>query len=265
MPELPEVETIVRELRQPLVGRTFTQVIVRWEKTIQTPVAEFKHNLPGKQIESIRRRAKYIWFHLSGGWSLFIHLKMSGNLQVLPVSTPCEKHVHTILRLDNGHEVRFKDTRKFGRAYLTRDPETVTGHLGPEPLADNFTLADFKALFHRKKGRLKPLLLNQAFIAGLGNIYADEACHDAGILPNRTADTLSAVELERLYHSIRKVLNHGIMHRGATFDEVYPGGKFQNFFQVYGRTGEPCRTCDQPVERIVLSSRSTHFCPNCQR
>ncbi len=265
MPELPEVETVVRGLRGPLVGRTFTAVTVLWPNAIKTPIPELQQRLPGQRIEAITRRAKYLQFHLSGGDTLFIHLKMSGDLLVEPETEPRHPHVRTIFSLDNAHELRFKDTRKFGRVYLVTDPTQVVSKLGPEPLADNFTLEAFKTLFQRKKGRLKPLLLNQEFIAGVGNIYADESCFMAKIDPRRQVDTLSSEELERLYHVIRQTLNAGIMHKGASLDSVYRGGEFQDHFQVYGRADEPCLTCGTPIVRIVLGGRSTHFCTQCQK
>ncbi|MCG3209963.1 MAG: Formamidopyrimidine-DNA glycosylase [Anaerolineae bacterium] len=265
MPELPEVETVVRGLRGPLVGRTFTGVTVRWPNSIKTPLFELNERLPGQRIEAITRRGKYLWFHLSGGDSLFLHLKMSGDLLVLPASEPDDPHVRTIFSLDNQHELRFKDTRKFGRVYLVAEPNEVIGKLGPEPLADDFTPDKFAALFERRSGRLKPLLLNQEFLAGVGNIYADESCHAAGLDPRRTVNSLSPVELERLYHAIRQALASGILHKGASLDAVYRGGEFQNHFRVYDRAGQPCLTCGSEIQRVVLAGRSTHFCSNCQR
>jgi formamidopyrimidine-DNA glycosylase len=264
MPELPEVETVVRGLRGPLVGRTFTGVTVLWPQAVKTPVSELKQRLPGQRIEAINRRGKYLRFELSGGDTLFLHLKMSGDLLVEPANEPPHHHVRTIFDLDNGHQLRFKDMRKFGRVYLVDDPDIVIGKLGPEPLADDFTKKDFLALFLRRTGRLKPLLLNQEFIAGIGNIYADESCFLAGIDPRRQVDTLSAAELEKLYHAIRQALERGIMFKGATLDDVYRGGEFQDYFQVYGRTNEACFTCGSPIQRVVLGGRSTHFCGQCQ-
>ena len=265
MPELPEVETVVRGLRGPLLGRTFTGVTVLWPNTIKTPIPQLKSQLPGQRIEAISRRAKYLQFHLSRGDTLFLHLKMSGELLVEPAAEPVHPHVRTIFDLDNQHQLRFKDTRKFGRVYLVADPHQVTGQLGPEPLADDFMVEDFQELFKGRSGRLKSLLLNQHFIAGIGNIYADESCFAAGIDPRRQADSLSPDELERLYHAIRQALTAGIRHKGASFDQVYRGGEFQDHFQVYSRNGEPCLTCGAEIQRIVLGGRSTHFCSNCQR
>lgn len=264
MPELPEVETTVRGLRGPLVGRTFTGVTVLWPKTINTPISDLEKRLPGQQIEAITRRGKYLQFHLSGGDTLFIHLKMSGELLVEPTDEPPHQHVRAIFDLDNNHQLRFKDMRKFGRIYLVDDPNMVVGKLGPEPLADDFTSEDFNALFQRRKGLLKPLLLNQEFMVGVGNIYANEGCFVAKIDPRRRTDTLSPEELERLYHAIRQVLNAGIMHKGASLDEVYRGGEYQDHFQVHDRAGEPCYNCGTKIQRVVLGGRSTYFCPQCQ-
>lgn len=265
MPELPEVETIVRGLRGPLVGRTFTGVTVTWPNSVKTPIPELEGRLIGQRIEAITRRGKYLQFHLSGGDTLIIHLKMSGDLLVEPAGEPRHPHVRTIFGLDNGCELRFKDMRKFGRVYLVDDPQKVTGKLGPEPLAADFKVEDFKALFQRRRGRLKPLLLNQEFIAGVGNIYADESCFLAGIDPRRPVDTLSATELEKLYHAIRRALTQGVTFKGASLDDIYRGGEFQNHFQVHARQNQACFNCGSPIRRVVLGGRSTYFCPQCQR
>jgi formamidopyrimidine-DNA glycosylase len=264
MPELPEVETVVRGLRGPLEGRTITGVTVRWPNSVKTSVTELKTELPGKRIEHISRRGKYLRFHLSDRRSLFLHLKMSGDLWVVPATDADDPYARTIFDLDNGYQLRFRDIRKFGRVYLVDNPDKVVGKLGPEPLAEDFTVVDFVALFERRSGRLKPLLLNQQFIAGIGNIYADESCHIAGLDPRRRVDTLSTTELERLYHAIRRTLNNGIIHKGASLDSVYRGGEFQNHFQVYGRRGQPCLNCGTEIQRIVLAGRGTHFCSQCQ-
>jgi len=265
MPELPEVETIVRGLQGPLVGRTFTSVEVGWRNSIRTPVSELTRELPGHTIAKLTRRGKYLHFHLSGDRSLFLHLKMSGDLLVEPTTTPRPPYVRTVFALDNGHELRFKDPRKFGRVFFVRDSGDVVGHLGPEPLEDDFTVERFIDLFTDRRGCLKALLLNQEFIAGIGNIYADESCFRAKINPLRRAQTLSSEELIRLYRAIRWVLQRGIMLKGASFDAVYRGGEFQDHFAVYGRTDEPCRKCRTPIRRTLVGQRSTHFCPECQR
>ena len=265
MPELPEVETVVRGLQGPLVGRTFIGVTVTWPRAIRPSPEHLRKVLPGRRVTALTRRAKFLVFHLEGGGALLIHLKMSGNLQVAPAGEAMPRHVHTVFDLDNGHQLRFQDTRKFGRVHLVEDPEEVTGRLGPEPLAPGFRPARFRALFEGRRGRLKPLLLNQEFLAGVGNIYADEGCFRAGLDPRRRVETLTAAELDQLYRGLREALRTGIMMRGASLDSVYRGGEFQNHFRVYGRTGEPCRKCRTPIRRVVLGGRSTHFCPECQR
>ena len=247
------------------MGRTFIGATVLWPRTVKTPLHALQDHLPGQRIEAITRRAKYLQFHLSAGQTLLIHLKMSGDLLVEPASEPLHHHVRAFFDLDNGRQLRFKDMRKFGRVYLVDDPDEVVGKLGPEPLGDDFAVEDFKALFQKRTGRLKPLLLNQEFIAGIGNIYADESCFLAGIDPRRAVNTLSEAALERLYQAIRQALNAGITHKGASLDDVYRGGEFQNHFQVYGRTDEPCYRCGRPISRVVLGGRSTHFCSRCQK
>jgi len=265
MPELPEVETIVRRLRGPLVGRTFTDVHVGWERIVQTPLEELVRRLPGQRIESIGRRGKYLVFRLSGEDSLIIHLKMTGDLQVCPAGGPLDRHAHTVFGLDDGHRLHFRDPRKFGRVYLTGDSSAVLGRLGPEPLDDALTEADFLALFGRRTGMIKPLLLNQEFIAGIGNIYADESLFQAGIRPQRRVATLSDDEKRRLYRAIRDVLSTAIASMGTSLaDAAYRGGTYQERFLVYGRAGQPCVTCGRPIQRVRLGQRSAHFCDNCQ-
>jgi formamidopyrimidine-DNA glycosylase len=266
MPELPEVETIVRRLRGPLVGRTFTDVQVGWERMVQVPVAELEARLPGQRIEDINRRGKYLVFRLSEGDSLIVHLKMTGDLGVLLASEPTHQHDRLIFGLDNGYQLRFRDPRKFGRVYLTADPATILGRLGPEPLDDLFTEDDFLALFDRRSAWIKPLLLNQEFIAGLGNIYADEALFLAGIQPQRKSDTLMEEDKRRLYQAIRQVLSMAIELKGASLaDEAYRGGEYQQRFLVYGRGDQPCPRCGSPIRRIWMGQRSAHFCSECQR
>jgi len=265
MPELPEVETMVRRLG-PLVGRTFTGVHVEWRRAVQTPVEELEKRLPGRRIEGIGRRGKYLVFQLSEGDSLIIHLKMTGDLRVSPASEALDRHDRIVFSLDDGRQLRFHDPRKFGRVYLTGDPACVLGRLGPELLDGAFTEDDFLALFDRHSAQIKPLLLSQEFMAGLGNIYADESLFLAGIRPQRRADTLSEEEKRRLYRAIRQVLTNAIEHMGSSLaDAAYQGGKYQEQFLVYGRGDQPCVTCGRPIARIRLGQRSAHFCHNCQR
>lgn len=270
MPELPEVETYVRELRPRLIGRTITSITVGWPRVLAgREVEEFQQRLIGQTIVELRRRGKYLVFQLSGGDYLLLHLKMSGRLQVVQATAPPDRHAHTIFDLDAGEQLRFHDPRKFGRVYLVSDLTTIVGSLGPEPLAEDFTPEMLDRLLSRRKGRLKPLLLNQTFLAGLGNIYVDEALHVAGLHPLRLANSLTPDERHRLYTAIRQVLQRGIEAQGTTFADANPflrpsgePGWYEP--QVYGRKGRPCPVCGTPIARILVGQRGTHFCPHCQ-
>jgi formamidopyrimidine-DNA glycosylase len=269
MPELPEVETTVRALRQPLIGRTFTAVRNDWPHHIARPgVAKLKSRIRNKRIEAINRRGKYLVFSLTEGETLIIHLKMSGHLSVVDKDTPAHKHDHTTFSLDNGQELRFRDQRKFGRVYLVRDPQTVLGGLGPEPLDPAFTVKVLKERLYGRRRALKPLLLDQTFVAGIGNIYADEALFYARLHPKRLANSLSQAEIKALHQAIQKVLTLGIEREGASIESyIKPDGSrgdMQNAVAVFRRTDSPCIRCGQPIKRIVISGRSTHFCPSCQ-
>lgn len=269
MPELPEVETTVRALREPLVGETFTEARLNWPRHIDRPDPdEFRARLPGLCVQAIDRRGKYLVFRLTQGETLIIHLRMTGHLSVVPGQTPLEKHTHTILGLANGKELRFRDTRKFGRVYLVRDPDDVLGKLGPEPLAPSFTVDVLAERLEGRSMRLKSLLLDQSFVAGVGNIYADEALYYAQLHPERAANTLSPADVSALHTAIQKVLRLGIEREGATLDRYRkPDGSFgsmQNAVAVFRRTDEPCYQCGTPIRKIVVGGRSTHFCPSCQ-
>jgi formamidopyrimidine-DNA glycosylase len=271
MPELPEVETVVRGLRLPLAGRTLDGVTVRWPRTIAFPsVDEFEARIVGRQVVSVGRRGKYVVIGLDKGY-LLIHLKMSGRLLVAPADEPQDMHTHTVFDLSDGRQLRFRDVRKFGRVYLVDDAELVTAGLGPEPLDDEFSLNAFRRLLDRRRGRLKSLLLNQAFLAGLGNIYADESLFAARLHPLRKADSLTPDEQARLYEAMRLVLSRAVAGRGTTLDDQGyvdargQAGAYQEQIAVYGRQGQPCPVCGTAIERIVVGGRSTHFCPQCQR
>ncbi len=270
MPELPEVETIVRALRRPLIGRTVTGFWTDWPRQIVTPEPDaLRLRIRGRTFEATRRRGKYLVFQMDQDEVLIIHLKMSGQLSVQSASQPADQYVHTVFQLDSGDELRFRDVRKFGRVYLVTDPETVLGHLGPEPLSADFTTDWLADQLRRRRRILKPLLLDQAFIAGIGNIYADEALHRAGIRPDRQSNSLQSVEITALHASIQTVLRLGIQRQGASIDGAYrqpdgSGGQMQELFAVYGRNGERCGRCGGLVERIVLGGRSTHLCGACQ-
>jgi formamidopyrimidine-DNA glycosylase len=175
-----------------------------------------------------------------------------------------EKHDRLALNFTNGSRLVFNDTRKFGRVWLTADAEDVTGGLGPEPLDETFTTEQFHQMLISRGRQLKPLLMDQTFIAGLGNIYADEALHLAKLHPLTQSNGITPEQTGRLLEAIRAVLSEGIRRNGASIDWVYRGGDFQNHFRAYGRTGEPCPVCGTPIERLVVGQRGTHICPNCQ-
>ncbi len=270
MPELPEVETIVRDLREPLVGQTIVDVRNDWPRLIALPdLAELRARIGGRIIEAINRRGKYLVFNLDGGETLIIHLKMSGQLSVVAATEPADPYVHTAFVLASGEELRFHDVRKFGRVYLVRDPGLVLGDLGPEPLSAAFNPDWLVDQLQQRRRVIKSLLLDQTFIAGVGNIYADEALFLAGINPGRRSDSLTAAEARALHAAIRRVLKLGIARNGASIDGAYrrpdgSSGDMQLEFAVYGRAEEPCIRCPGIVQRIVLGGRSTHYCNACQ-
>lgn len=270
MPELPEVETLAHGLRPLLTDRTIVAAAVDWPRTVALPaVGEFETRIVGQRIHAVSRRGKYLILQLDQDYLVF-HLKMSGRLHITPGGTPPDRHTRLRLELDNHQQLRFQDPRKFGQAYLTSNLDQVTQTLGPEPLADDFTCENFCRLLTKRSGRLKSLLLNQSFLAGLGNIYADEALFMARIHPLRSADSLLPEEQVRLYQSICSVLDSAIKNQGTTLqDRSYldvhgQEGTYQDQIAVYGRKGKPCRRCQTPIERIVIGGRATHFCPNCQ-
>jgi len=270
MPELPEVETIANGLRQgsfespSILGRTILRADLLWARTLAEPTPDiFLKRIQGQKIETIGRRGKFLQMGLSQDWLLY-HLRMSGDLLVEAQPAVTAPHHRLILILDEGLQLAFNDTRKFGRVWLVRDPETVTGSLGPEPLDPAFTPEKFYQRLQKSKRQIKPLLLDQAFLAGLGNIYTDEALYLSRLHPLTPADRIQAERASELLENIRRVLQAGIRHHGSSIDWVYRGGDFQNYFNVYQRTGQACRRCGTPVERIVVGQRGTHFCPSCQ-
>jgi formamidopyrimidine-DNA glycosylase len=270
MPELPEVETIARILRlgtpqQPaLIGRHILRVELLWERTLAEPSpAEFISLLLGQTIENIGRRGKFLYFELSRDWLLF-HLRMSGDMLVRREGVPSETHDRLLLRLDGNIVLAFNDARKFGRVWLVNEVDSVVGNLGPEPLDDGFTVDSFFTRLHATRRQLKRLLLDQTFMAGLGNIYVDEALNLAKLHPLTPANIITHEQAGLLLQSIRTVLRDGIARNGASIDWVYRGGDFQNYFRVYQRTGEPCPVCGTPIARIIVGQRGTHFCPHCQ-
>ena len=270
MPELPEVETIVSELRAHVQGQTILDAHVDWARIIAHPaedIERFCAGVRGRQIIRLWRRGKFALLDLSGDRHLIIHLRMSGRLLLAPGGKP--EHLRVLLNLSEGRRLYFYNQRKFGRVWLVDDPETVVGDLGPEPLSQEFTPDLFLALMRRRRGMLKPLLLNQRFLAGLGNIYVDESLFRARLHPQRTADTLNEADIHRLYEAIRGVLGEALRHHGTTFDGIFvrpqgEEGRQQEGLCVYGQKGQPCVRCDTHIQRIVVGGRGTHFCPHCQ-
>src|SRR5215207_3531182 len=274
MPELPEVETIARKLRPHLVGKTILDAALRWPRTLAFPsTKKFKEQIKGQEIQEVTRRAKFFILRLYD-FSLLIHLRMSGDLSIKESKIRPEKHDRLILRLFSAPEVAVEDghvsnlivndTRKFGRVWLTAHPEEVLGRLGPEPLSRSFTPQWLHTALHSKHRQLKPLLLDQTFLAGLGNIYTDESLHLAKLNPLAASNSITVEQAEALHGAVRKVLKEGIRRNGASIDWVYRGGEFQNYFSVYDRAGKPCPVCGTNIVRILVGQRSTHFCPACQ-
>jgi len=274
MPELPEVQTIVDDLiAAGLIGRKITGADVFWPRTIATPSPrEFQRALQGQTIAGLWRRAKFIVFDLAHGGHLVIHLRMSGRLDWVASHEERDRHEHVIVRFAGGWQLRFHDSRKFGRFYLVPRTDELFAGLGPEPLEAGFTATHLGKLLATRKRQLKPLLLDQGFIAGLGNIYADEALWDARIHPRREAASLERREVTALHRAIRKVLQRGLANLGTTLGtgaaNFYSVGKHagrnRDGLRVFRRTGNPCPRCRTPIDRIVVAQRSTHICPGCQ-
>ncbi|MBN1538238.1 MAG: bifunctional DNA-formamidopyrimidine glycosylase/DNA-(apurinic or apyrimidinic site) lyase [Anaerolineales bacterium] len=271
MPELPEVETIARYLRegkesQPsLIGLKIQEAVLLWEKTLAFPsppklLDHIRHQI----ITRISRRGKFIHMQLTHD-ILLVHLRMSGDLWVEPQTTPTAPHHRWMLHFDNGWRLALNDPRKFARVWLVSDAQCVLGKLGPEPLDEALTESAFYQRLHAYRRQLKPLLLDQHFLAGLGNIYTDEALHLAKLHPMMDSHSVSEAQSKVLLSSIRQVLQEGVIRQGASIDWVYRGGDFQNYFRVYQRTGEPCPVCGTPIERTTVGQRGTHFCPICQK
>ena len=297
MPELPEVETVARDLRGLVVGAVITGATCSWARTLRThDPATIGQALEGRTIEAVGRRAKLVVLSLSGPAVatrsdstiparsgpavLTVHLKMTGQLFVVPASSPVDPYVRFTISFADGRELRFRDIRKFGRiglygldhatgeAVVEDGGAAVFAGFGPEPLEDAFTLRVFRTRLRGRRGRLKPLLLDQSFIAGVGNIYADETLWAARLHPLRSAATLRPPDERRLYHEIRRILAEAVERRGSSIDDYTApdgDGAMQEHLLVYQRAGESCARCTRPIRRIVVGARATHFCTWCQR
>ncbi|MET3697303.1 DNA-(apurinic or apyrimidinic site) lyase [Bacillus oleivorans] len=273
MPELPEVETVRRTLEQLVIGKTIQAVDVRWAKIIKEPddVQLFIMNIIGQTIHSIGRRGKFLIFYLDH-YAIVSHLRMEGRYGLYPNEEPTDKHTHVIFRFTDGSELRYRDVRKFGTMHLFNVGEEFSGlplsQLGPEPFSEEFSSSYLKNVVKKADRPIKALLLDQTRVVGLGNIYVDEALFRAGIHPERKAKDLKDKEIKKLYHEIKKTLQEAIDQGGTTIRSYVNSqgqiGMFQQQLYVYGRTGENCLSCGQPIERLVVSGRGTHICPNCQ-
>jgi formamidopyrimidine-DNA glycosylase len=269
MPELPEVETVKNELLPYIIGRYIIGITLFWEGIVREPsVEEFRSCLTGQQITGIFRRGKYLIINLSGSDVLIAHLKMSGSLLIKSASAEPSKFIRAILHLDKGMALHFRDPRKFGLMRLVKDADTIVGKLGPEPLEDSFTPQILARCLDNRSAPIKALLCDQHLIAGIGNMYADEALFAIGIHPLRSGDSLSWEEIKRLHSAIRQILWAAIGNKGASTDTYFrpdgTRGTAHSQFQVAHRRGQDCLVCGTPLKRIPIRNRGSYFCPSCQ-
>ena len=266
MPELPEVETIKNELLPYVLGHRIIGVTLLWDGMVRgTSADEFCSRVVGREITGLDRRGKYLFFYLSGGEVLVMHMKMTGSLLIDPAD---DRFTRAVFHLDDGTALHFWDLRKFGKMWLAPDESGVVGQLGPEPLDDTFTPAVLAERLRNRKAPVKPLLLDQSVIAGIGNMYADEALFDAKIHPLRPSGSLSQDEIVRLHASIRRVLRKALDSKGASVRNYIrpdgsPGTAHDEFSVAHG-VGKNCPRCGTPIRRIVVRNRGTYLCPRCQ-
>ena len=268
MPELPEVETIKTELEPQIIGRKFTDLTVHDSKPIKQPsVLEFRRRLIGQVIAGLERRGKYLIFRFVGGEALVMHFRMTGSLLLNPGQTV--SYARIIFQLDDGSQLVYVDRRRLGKLWLVKGDKAVSSKLGPEPLEPEFTIEVLSQRLLRRKAPVKAVLLDQGLIAGIGNMYADEALFAAKIHPMRTADSLSQKEIKRLHRAIIDVLRSAIARKGASVDTyVRPSGQpgtAHDNFRVAHRGGKPCPVCGTPIQRLAIRNRGSYFCPHCQK
>ena len=272
MPELPEVETIRAGLARHLPGRRFTAATLYWPGCVDRPPPEqFVEQIAGRRIAAVERRGKYLILRLDDGGALIVHLRMTGRLRWLPPDAEPDRQTRAILFLDDGHELHFTDQRKFGRLSLVPDETALRerlAKLGPEPLGPELTPGRLHEMVRRRHSQLKPLLLDQRFLAGLGNIYVDEALFRARLHPLRRCDTLGDAEIDRLYEGVVGALRQGIANRGTTLasyrDAWGTAGRNQERLLVFRQQGRPCPNCGVPIQKTRVAGRGTHYCPACQ-
>ena len=277
MPELPEVETSLRDLEPLLRNRTIVAAAVNWPRTLAAPHAdEFGVRIVGQRFTTFARRGKYMLFGMEQGDSLIVHLRMTGRLSVEAGDAVPDAHTHVVLTLDDGRVLQFRDPRKFGRMWLVADVAPVLGRLGPEVWDRSFSVAALAKTLAGRKAPIKALLLDQRIAAGIGNIYADEVLFAARVHPARPAGSLRPAEVKRLHAAIRSLLARAVAQGGSSLGGASTNyrrpvgaegtaGAFQEEHQVFRRTGQPCPRCGAPIERMVIAQRSTHFCPHCQQ
>lgn len=267
MPELPEVETIRKEIAPYIVGRKIKTVDILWDGMVKQPSpAEFKKLVTGRTVKDLTRRGKYLFFHLDKNGILMMHMKMTGSLLVNPENS---RFTRAVLRLDDGTEIHFADARKFGKMWLEKDIKAVCAKLGPEPIDNGFTNKTLADILEKRSAPVKAVLLDQALVSGIGNMYADEALYDSRIHPARPASSLTPAEVKKLRASIIKVLKKGIAMNGASVRDYTrpsgePGHAHEEFVVAHG-TGKQCPGCNGPIQRIVVRGRGTYLCPKCQK
>ncbi len=274
MPELPEVQTIVNQLNQTVVGNRIEAADVLFAKPLNVSAADFKKKTEGVKFQKFLRRAKLIIAVFSSGFCAVFHLKLTGRLLLLKESDSISKHSHLVFHLDGGRKLVFEDFRKFGYVKLLKSDELEDlfkkEKFGPEPLDKSFTLEKFKELLSKKpNAKIKPLLMDQTFVAGVGNIYAQESCFCAKILPTRKIGTLADNEISDLYHCLLKILETAIVKKGSSVDAyltIYgKEGEYVPLLKVYGRGGEKCLRCGATLKEIRLGGRGTVYCSKCQK
>lgn len=274
MPELPEVETLTRDLRNAkIIGSTIAKMSIFWEKTLAHPKPDyFLKQLPNQTIQNISRRGKFLVFTLSKD-TLLVHLRMTGKFSITKNSTLPTSHERIRLILDDGRVIHYEDQRKFGKWYLLKDPQKILNKLGLEPLSPEFTLTTFQEKLKNHKRQIKPFLLDQKYIAGLGNIYVDEALWEAKIHPQTLVSHLTKKEILSLFQAIPNVLKRGIKYKGTTLGSLTSNyysvsgrrGRNQDKLQVFRRDTLPCPRCNTPLVKKIIAQRGTHFCPHCQK
>ena len=274
MPELPEVETVAADIRPWLVGKRIVRCHLNQPAIVRHPLPEdFVRGVEGRTVEAVERRGKYILNRLDGGALLVVHLGMTGSLRYVDPAVPLADHVHAVFELDDLHQLRYRDPRRFGRLLFGTEAELVAERklprLGPEPIDADFRPADLYRRLHGRRAPLKALLLDQAVVAGVGNIYADESCFRARLRPDRPGSSLSRPAAARLHAALRESLLTAIANRGSSVNSYMDAwgerGRQQEELLVYGRAGEPCAVCGRPLSSVRLAGRTTVFCRRCQR